>query len=63
MIAAEWIALTAAACARIRRSRRPRARLLSPIATDPISPHYGHDVVETNGEGGWRCLTCNPKED
>ena len=58
--AVEWIALTAAACARIRPKKRSP---LSPIATDRISPHYGHDVVETNGEGGWRCLTCDPKEE
>jgi hypothetical protein len=34
---------------------------LSSIATDPASPHYGHDVlVHENSEGRWTCLTCEP---
>jgi hypothetical protein len=33
----------------------------STIATDPISPHYGHYIVDLDDEGAWWCVTCEPE--
>jgi hypothetical protein len=32
---------------------------LSSISSDPLSPHYGHQVA-TQDEGQWVCVSCDP---